>query len=164
MGHDGRRELNRLLSGNQQRGLRIVAEDFSEVYDILETYPEGSTSRTSFIVGHRGTPQTKNQNSISGLLNAAEANISHVEFDVYLTTDKEVVLMHNTTLEETTNVESVNGGVDTNRNIETMTLTEIRQYQLDQYGMEEIPILGDVLEELVKTDLVLYTRNQIHTK
>lgn len=144
----------------------IVAEDFSEVYDILETYPEGSTSRTSFIVGHRGTPQTKNQNSISGLLNAAEANISHVEFDVYLTTDKEVVLMHNTTLEETTNVESVNGGVDTNRNIETMTLTEIRQYQLDQYGMEEIPILGDVLEELVKTDLVFIleiksTQNEI---
>lgn len=144
----------------------IVAEDFSEVYDILETYPEGSTSRTSFVVGHRGTPQTKNQNSISGLLNASEANISHVEFDVYLTTDKEIVLMHNTTLEETTNVENVNGGVDTDRNIETMTLAEIRQYQLDQYGMEEIPVLGDVLEELVKTDLVFIleiksTQNEI---
>lgn len=132
----------------------IVVGDFAKAYDILETYPQGSSSRTSFIVGHRGTPQTKNQNSISGLLNAAQANISHVEFDVYLTTDKEVVLMHNTTLDETSNVENVNGGVDAGKNIETMTLAQIRQYQLDQYGTEEIPILGDVLEELVKTDLV----------
>ncbi len=132
----------------------IVTDDFAQAYDVLATYPEGSTSRTSFVVGHRGTPQTHNQNSISGFLNAAEAGISHVEFDVYLTTDDEVVLMHNTTLAETTNVESVNGGVDANRNIETMSLAEIRQYRLDQYGDEEIPILEDVLAELVKTDIV----------
>lgn len=132
----------------------IVVEDYAKAYDILETYPEDSSSRTSFIVGHRGTPQTKNQNSISGLLNAAEANISHVEFDVYLTTDKEIVLMHNSTLDETTNVENVNGGVDAGRNIETMSLEQIRQYQLNLYDMEEIPVLDDVLEELVKTDLV----------
>lgn len=132
----------------------IVVEDFAKAYDILESYPEGSSSRTSFIVGHRGTPQTKNQNSVSGLLNAAQANISHVEFDVYLTTDREIVLMHNTTLDETSNVENVNGGVDAGKNIETMTLAQIRQYQLDQYGTEEIPVLGDILEELVKTDIV----------
>lgn len=132
----------------------IVTDDFAKAYDVLATYPEGSTSRTSFVVGHRGTPTTHNQNSVSGFLNAAEAGISHVEFDVYLTKDDEIVLMHNATLNETTNVESVNGGVDAGRNIETMTLAEIRRYQLDVYETEEIPILSDILEELVKTDIV----------
>ena len=131
----------------------IVVKDFAKAYDILETYPEDSLSRTPFIVGHRGTPQTRNQNSLSGLKNAAEANISHVEFDVYLTVDKEIVLMHNKTLDETTNVENAGGG-DAGKDIETMTLEQIRRYQLDQYGLEEIPVLGDILEELVKTDLV----------
>ncbi len=131
----------------------IVVENFTKAYAILETYPEDSLSRTPFVVGHRGTPQTKNQNSVSGLLNAAQANISHVEFDVYLTADKEVVLMHNRTLDETTNVDSV-GGAESGKDIETLTLEQIRKYQLDQYGMEEIPVLGDILKELVKTDLV----------
>ncbi|MBT4741219.1 MAG: glycerophosphoryl diester phosphodiesterase [Rhodospirillaceae bacterium] len=55
------------------------------------------------IVGHRGAPQLAPENTLASFRAAAEAGAEAVEFDVALTYDARPVVIHDTSLERTTN-------------------------------------------------------------
>ena len=48
----------------------VAAADFAGVYDVLESFWEGSLARAPFNVAHRGMPKICNENSVSGTLAA----------------------------------------------------------------------------------------------
>src|SRR4249920_1127368 len=54
-------------------------------------------------IGHRGGGTLAPENTLSGIRKAAEMGFGGVEFDVMLSADKVPVLIHDETLERTTN-------------------------------------------------------------
>jgi glycerophosphoryl diester phosphodiesterase len=54
------------------------------------------------VVGHRGAAGSAPENTLAGLRRAAELEVGWVEFDVKLTADKRLILMHDDALDRTT--------------------------------------------------------------
>lgn len=117
------------------------AKKFSEIIAGLR-----GLTRTPFNVAHRGLPNEYNENSFSGTLAAIEAGATHVELDCYLTTDGEIVFMHDAGLART----STGTG-----NIETYSSAELKNFRLKQFYDEAIPIFADIAGALKNTDAVL---------
>lgn len=117
------------------------AKKFSEIIAGLS-----GLMRTPFNVAHRGLPNEYNENSFSGTLAAIEAGATHVELDCYLTTDGEIVFMHDAGLART----STGTG-----NIETYSSAELKNFRLKQFYDEAIPIFADIAGALKNTDAVL---------
>lgn len=117
------------------------AKKFSEIIAGLS-----GLTRTPFNVAHRGLPNEYNENSVSGTLAAIEAGATHVELDCYLTTDGEIVFMHDAGLART----STGTG-----NIETYSSAELKNFRLKQFYDEAISIFADIAGALKNTDAVL---------
>lgn len=125
----------------------IVSDDYVSVVQTLGEYEDFSSTRMPFIAAHRGLPNSYNENSVSGVKAAIELGATHLELDGYLTRDNRIALMHDYTIERTSNGEGV---------IENYTLEELQKFQLDVHEpLEPIPSLDDVLEEMKGTDIVL---------
>lgn len=102
------------------------------------------------ILGHRGVPKDCQENTSAGFRRAVELGIDGVEFDVYLTKDKKVVVFHDEDVKRLTGEEG---------NITDMTWDQISRLRIQrkvdmgdgvvcEYEKEEgIPLLEEVLEE-----------------
>lgn len=89
------------------------------------------------IIGHRGVPALEPENTLLGIERAIEIGVDAVEIDVHLTRDNEVVVIHDSTVDRTTNgTGAVNG----------YTLEEIRK--LDAGKTQTIPTLEEVMERV----------------
>jgi glycerophosphoryl diester phosphodiesterase len=55
------------------------------------------------IIGHRGAALAAPENTLAGFCMAAALNVEWVEFDVHLTSDGRCILLHDDTLDRTTN-------------------------------------------------------------
>lgn len=125
----------------------IVTEDFFGTYDAISSFTERTYARMPFNVAHRGLPTTHHENSVSGTRAAIEAGATHVELDGKLTTDGEIVMMHDDTIDRTT---------DGKGNIEKMTLAEAKTHMLDLHGKkEEIPTLKEIIPLFERSDAIL---------
>ena len=127
----------------------IISDDYLSIYDAYQDYPKNSVIRNSFNVAHRGLSKKYNENSLSGCLQAIKSGATHVEIDGYLTTDNEIVIMHDN------NVDRTSSGTG---NIEKMTLQEVKQLKLDLVEpYEEIPTLKEIIKGMkdLNTDAVL---------
>src|SRR4029453_1135590 len=65
----------------------------------------GKEPKRPWIVGHRGASAYAPENTIPSLLLAAEQGATYVEYDLQPTKDGVLVLLHDETLERTTDVE-----------------------------------------------------------
>lgn len=122
----------------------FVCSNYNRVYDKYSELDD-VIFRSPFNVGHRGVVGVCNENSISGIKKAHELGATHVEIDVYITTDGEIVLMHDSTIDRTTNGTG---------SIESMTYDQLLNYTLN-IGNEKIPTLDEAIETILETDLVL---------
>jgi glycerophosphoryl diester phosphodiesterase len=86
------------------------------------------------IAGHRGAAGLRPENTLAGFRRALELGCPWVECDVHATRDGHVVVIHDATLERTTNGRG---------NVGDHTLAELRR--LDAGGGEAIPTLEEVL-------------------
>jgi glycerophosphoryl diester phosphodiesterase len=85
--------------------------------------------------GHRGNPAEHPENTLESFRSAIEAGCDLVECDVHLTRDGELAVIHDHTLERTTNGSGLVGA---------MTLAELRA--LDAGGGQRIPLLEELFE------------------
>jgi len=95
------------------------------------------------VIAHRGDSARRPENTLASFASALEIGAEVVEFDVHLTRDSEVVVIHDPTLERTTD------GVG---RVADLTLTELRRLSAgypsrfgDEYRGERIPTLSEVL-------------------
>ena len=80
----------------------ILSSDYAANIATLEDtalFPANTPTlvRPAVLVAHRGDPMYRNgwfENSLPALISAAESGATMLEFDVYMTTDKKLVLMH----------------------------------------------------------------------
>ncbi len=136
----------------------IISNKYKDVADaFVNLFAENTLTRTTLIVGHRGNPTLAPENTISSYLKAIENGADIVETDVYLTLDNHIIIMHDGTLERTTNS-------DSGKNITQMTLEEIKQYYCwgasdqfkSQYPDEKVPTLDELFEAIKDKDTVVF--------
>ena len=108
----------------------------------------------TIVFAHRGLPVKFAENSLQGFKYAVEHGAEGVEFDVHLTKDKVPVVMHDETLDGTTNGTGY---------IKDYTLNEIRKFHLE--NGEPVPLLSELFEILQDKDLYInleFKTNKIH--
>lgn len=101
------------------------------------------------IYAHRGYSAKYPENTLAAFQAAADLPIDGVEFDVHLTKDRQVVVIHDESINRTSN------GVGY---VKDMTLLELREYDYGSWFSEEfvgakIPTLAEVLNVFRGTDL-----------
>jgi glycerophosphoryl diester phosphodiesterase len=95
------------------------------------------------VIAHRGDSALRPENTLAAFASALEIGAAIAEFDVHLTRDGEVVVIHDATLDRTTNGHGA---------VRNMTLAEIRRFSAgyparfgSTYAGERVATLGEVL-------------------
>jgi glycerophosphoryl diester phosphodiesterase len=101
------------------------------------------------IIGHRGAKSTAPENTLAGIRQAKAEGADWVEFDVKLTADGQAVLMHDETLERTTDGKGF---------VRQMTLAELRKVDAGirlgpQWRGERIPTLVEAMALMAELDM-----------
>lgn len=143
----------------------IVSKNYDEVISTFSEYLNSPNSkwnvnRAAFNIAHRGACTSNFENSLEGFKEAFSNGATHIELDIHVTKDKELVVMHDTTLNRTTNY----GG---SLSIKDMTKEEIKKYKItknyvgtfppgvkDSDGVE-IPFLDEVFAEFKDNNKVI---------
>lgn len=94
------------------------------------------------IFAHRGSSGLFPENTLAAFKNAATLPITGIELDVQLTKDGEIVVIHDETINRTSNGEGF---------VKDFTLDELKTYDFGSYFShlftgEEIPLLAEVLD------------------
>ena len=85
--------------------------------------------------GHRGNPAEHPENTLASFMSAIEIGVQVIECDVHLTRDGRLAVIHDHTLERTTNGSGA---------VAVLTMAELKE--LDAGGGQRIPELAEVLE------------------
>jgi len=93
------------------------------------------------IYAHRGSSGTHPENTVAAFKEAASLPIHGVEFDVHMTKDEELVVVHDESINRTSNGQGF---------IKDMTLMELKEYDFGEWFTsdfkgEKIPTLREVL-------------------
>ncbi len=100
-------------------------------------YATNTIVRRPNVIGHRGVPTMANENSIAGLKTALANGATTVENDIYIATDGVLVVMHDSTIDRTTNGSGY---------VYDYSSTQLKNYVINQYSQyptEPIPTLED---------------------
>lgn len=132
----------------------IVTDDRAAVEECLTDrtlWAEGSLNRVIPITGHQGSTfnPTTQANTLPAFDWAFANGATTVEFDVYLSKDNVPVIMHDSTVDGTTNGTGA---------IEEMTLAQIKELWVDSHSGAEpvrVPTLEEIFETYKDTDAVL---------
>ena len=135
----------------------IIYDDFRFVYDTIKSYSETNymMNRVSYNIAHRGLCFTVAENSLEGYIESYNNGATHIEIDIRLTKDNQIVIMHDATIDRTTNGTG---------NVADMTLAQIQNYKIDSYydalitdssKYTKIPSLDEVFKEFKDKDIVL---------
>ena len=95
------------------------------------------------LTGHRGAAKLEPENTLLSIQKAIDLDVDQIEIDVHLTRDQHLVVIHDTTVDRTTDGQGA---------IADFTLAEIKQ--LDAGKGERIPTLQEVID-LVRGKVVL---------
>lgn len=101
-----------------------------------------ATANPPRVIGHRGARSTAPENTLAGLRQAVAEGASWVEFDVKLTSDGHPVLIHDETVDRTTNGKG---------KVAEMSLADIRALDAGgwfgrRFAGEKVPTLDEALE------------------
>ena len=95
------------------------------------------------VIAHRGFSSVAPENTLAAIESAIEIGADMVEFDVTVTADGEVVLMHDPTLKRTTN----GRGKVMEKTLEELQQLDAGSWFGPEFAGETIPTLGQVLEQ-----------------
>ncbi|MBS4201687.1 DUF1080 domain-containing protein [Bacillus sp. FJAT-49732] len=114
-------------------------------------YPENTIVQRPIIAAHRGIPSLAPENTMSSFRLAYELGADMIETDVKVTKDNKLVIMHDDTVNRTTN--------GTGR-VADLTLEEIKQLDAGskfsaEFTGEKIPTFREYLREFKGKDVIL---------
>lgn len=123
----------------------VITKDHGALATAVNTYlAEGAMTRLPNLVGHRGNPTQAPENTIAGFLKAYENGAQAFELDIVITKDGEVVVLHDGSLERTTDFDDPDVGVG------DMTLEEVKKYHVlnadGEITDETVPTLREVCD------------------
>ena len=128
----------------------IITQNRAELERCFTAYfSERTLTRVVNVIGHRGQPSTGQENSIASSLDAYEAGATMVENDIYVSSDGVLVVMHDSTIDRTTNGSG---------NVESMPVSVLQKYVIDGEAgkpTQPIPTLEDYFKEFKGKDMQL---------
>ena len=132
----------------------IVSESASIIYDVYESITETTVSGKTVVIAHRGANDQADipypENTLMGIKAAKEIwGAAAIELDFGLTKDNYVVLMHDDTVDRTTNGSG---------KVSSFTLEEIKALTVDYVVGKEttVPTLEEVIVLAKELDIILY--------
>ncbi len=119
----------------------FVATPSTNVSDVALKSAAASAQKTParehpLVLAHRGGRAEYDDNSIGAFADALEHGVLGAETDVRLTKDRQLVVMHDATVDRTT---------DGHGNVADMTLAEVRKLRLKRSG-EKVPTFHELCE------------------
>ena len=105
-------------------------------------YGSNTMIRRPNVIGHRGNPSVAPENTILGTQTAYQNGATLVENDIYLTKDNVVIVMHDETIDRTTNGSG---------KVLEMTSAQLAQYKVDYFknaAAQPIPTLEDYFKSI----------------
>lgn len=114
-----------------------------------EYFPKNTMIRAVNIIGHRGIPSLAQENTLASSILAYEKGATMIEMDIYLSADNHIVVMHDDTIDRTTNGTG---------NTESFTLEQLHKYVVDgntNFKSDTIPTLEDYFKEFKDKDVIL---------
>jgi len=115
----------------------LLTTDPDQALAFFTALPENTLLRKPLVVGHRGVPSQVSENTVAGALKAVELGADAVESDIYLTTDNQVVVMHDGTVDRTT---------DGTGAVEEKSLAELKALTVD--GGHSVPTMDEFFTAL----------------
>jgi glycerophosphoryl diester phosphodiesterase len=107
----------------------------AQLLSLRERYRQARESGRPLVGGHRGNPVHFPENTLASFRSAIDAGVDIIECDVHLTADDRMVVIHDHTLQRTTNGRG---------RVRNQTLAQLRA--LDAGSGERIPLLEEVVE------------------
>ena len=92
------------------------------------------------IIGHRGAKGEAPENTLKGIQHAFDAGVDGVEIDIHLSQDQQLIVVHDSTIERTTNGKGA---------VKDLTYSELKY--LDAGDGERVPLLKEVVQLLQKS-------------
>ncbi|TCS94876.1 glycerophosphodiester phosphodiesterase family protein [Hazenella coriacea] len=135
-----------------QTGVNGVITSFPQVItQALSQYPEQTMMQRPVIVAHRGVPSLAPENTMASYRKAYELGADVLETDIQMTKDGHIVIMHDLTVNRTTNGTGA---------VKSLTLKQIRQLDAgskfsSEFAGEKVPTFREFLEEFNGKDVVL---------
>lgn len=129
----------------------VVTPDYETCFEVYSKFDtQQFFTQQPFIVGHRGVPSLAPENTLEGAKLAYELGADAVETDIYLTTDGHLVVIHDDTINRTTN--------GTGR-VESYSLAELKAFLAnkgfeDEYPDARIPTLEEYFEYFKDKDIL----------
>lgn len=114
-----------------------------------EYFVKNTMIRPVNIIGHRGVPSLAQENTLAGSILAYEKGANMIEMDIYLSKDNVIVVMHDDTIDRTTNGTG---------NTESFTYAELQKFAVDSnasYAAQPIPTLEEYFKEFKGKDVIL---------
>jgi len=99
------------------------------------------------IIGHRGARDLWPENSLDGFRRTRDLGVDGVEFDVHVTRDNELVVIHDATLDRTTEGRGP---------VAWRTSAELAKTRLHNAGERGVPTLDEVLDVFAGTSMELH--------
>lgn len=135
----------------------LIAADTGAIYHVYESITETTVSGKPVIVAHRGANKAVSypENTVLGGKAAIEEyGADALEIDLRITKDGYLYIMHDPTLDRTTN--GTGNGAD-------LTLEEIRNLEVDEISFRKtvVPTFDEMLQLVQGTDIVLYCHMNI---
>ncbi|MBO3801614.1 MAG: glycerophosphodiester phosphodiesterase family protein [Thermoproteota archaeon] len=96
------------------------------------------------IVGHRGSPDACPENTLPSFLRAIEVGVDAIEFDVRKTRDSKLVVIHDDTLNRTTNGK----GLVRELTLEQIEYLDAGSWFSSSFKGTKVPTLQEVLEKI----------------
>jgi len=96
------------------------------------------------IIAHRGGAKLAPENTLASFKNAIDLGVDMIEIDVHLSKDSEIIVIHDESLDRTTNGTG---------EIKALTLDEIKKYDAgswfsEDFKDEKVPTLAEVLQTI----------------
>ncbi|MBR2318162.1 MAG: leucine-rich repeat protein, partial [Bacteroidaceae bacterium] len=132
----------------------IITEDTDDILDIAcNVIGENTMARYPATSGHRGNETVCPENTLEGCLYAVNHGAQSVEIDIYITTDGEIVLMHDGDTERTCNAKLT---------VEKSTLAQLKELYVNKgfedhelYSQCRIPTLDEIFAALKDYDVLI---------
>jgi glycerophosphoryl diester phosphodiesterase len=109
---------------------------------IAQKFPDNVCNPEIMVVAHRGAHNNFPENSIPAIREAIEIGVDFIEIDIRHTKDSSLVLMHDNSIDRTTNGHGL---------VEDYTLQEIKNFRLKNadgsLSDEQIPIFEEILTQ-----------------
>jgi glycerophosphoryl diester phosphodiesterase len=126
----------------------IVSSDESVLSDAISYFSKSGYAKAQNLAAHRGITAYANENSLTAIASSINEGATHVEIDLQITADGQIVICH----DSETNATSVSGTY-----FERATLAALNRFKLSDYSEkygDTYPTLEEVISLAKNNDLI----------